>query len=192
VSVEHRGFNQEDVRFRNCVFRDNHCPATGSAIDVLPGSAATIENCLFVGNISNTGMDRIKKRFGLTHNETHGCGALTVFENSRVTVDRCTFTGNWNGVDDRGQDNIYRKSVFWMNTASDGSRPGGTYEMDIVSGSRVDGCFFKGNKSDLRGTIDSGRNVLDAPDPRFDRSYRPGNASYADVGYRPVGGSGRE
>jgi len=187
VSVEHRGFNDQAALFRNCEFRDNRCPATGSAIDLLPGSAAVIENCLFVGNIANSGMEEIKRRYGLTWNETHGSGALTVFQDSRVRVERSTFTGNWNGVDDRGENNVYRSSIFWKNDADDGSRPGGPYEIDIVNAGGVEGCFLNGETDDLRGSLDRARNVLDAPNPRFDRSFRPRHAAYAQVGYRPAG-----
>jgi hypothetical protein len=190
VSVEHRGFNREAVLIRDSEFRDNRCPATGSAIDLLPGSAAVIENCLFVGNIANTGMEEVKRRYGLTWNETHGSGALTVFHGSRVTVERSTFTGNWNGVDDRGENNVYRASIFWKNDAHDGSRPGGPYEMDIVDGSGVEGCFLNGETDDLQGALDSARNVLEAPNPRFDRDFRPRNRAYAKVGYRPPGPDG--
>jgi hypothetical protein len=186
VSVEHRGFHQREVLFRNCIFKDNHCPATGSAIDLLPGSAAVIENCLFVGNISNTGMDQVKKLYGLVHHETHGSGALTVFENSRVKVDRCTFTGNWNGVDDQGDGSSYRSSIFWMNNASDGSRPGGPYEIDILHAAGVENCYIKGTTNDLRGTLNRGKNRLDAPNPEFDERYCPRSGAYSGVGYRPV------
>lgn len=187
VSVEHRGFHQHAVVFRDCVFQDNSCPATGSAIDLLPGSAAIIENCLLVGNIANTGMDQIKETYGLTHHEKHGCGALTVFDKSRVTVTRCTFTANWNGADDRGAASIYRDSIFWMNTAGDGSRTGGPYEIDILNGKKVQRCYIHGNIDDLRGSIPADENVLQAPDPRFDPSYRPQNRVYSGVGYRPKG-----
>jgi hypothetical protein len=186
VSVEHGGFNEQAVRFRDCVFKDNHCPGTGSAIDLLPGSAAIIENCLFVGNVSNTGMDKIKRQLGLVHKEVHGCGALTVFENSRVQVERCTFTGNWNGVDDQGQGNSYRACVFWMNTASDGSRPGLPYELDILDGSGVQKCFIHGTIDDLRRSVNPRINTFDAPDPKFDRLFRPRNHAYDGIGYRPI------
>ena len=73
-----------------------------------------------------------------------------------------------------------------MNTASDGSRPGGPYELDILSGAGVQGCYIKGHTDDLRGTVNAETNVIDAPNPHFDRSFRPRNRSYSAVGYRPV------
>lgn len=184
VSVEHRGFNKNTVLFRNCVFRNNRCQTTGSAIDILPNSSALIENCLFVGNISNTGVDEISQ--GEDYNGEHGSGALTVFPGSRVRVSRCTFTGNWNGVDDKGRGNVYINTIFWMNNADGGISPGGRYEIDILDGSGVRGCFFKGDIDDLRGTLNKNRNVLNGADPDFDAQYRPGAKAYQGAGYRPV------
>ena len=184
VSVEHRGFNKNTVLFRNCVFRNNRCQTTGSAIDILPNSSAIIENCLFVGNISNTGVDEISQ--GEDYNGEHGSGALTVFPGSRVRVSRCTFTGNWNGVDDKGVGNVYMNTIFWMNNAEGGISPGRRYEIDILDGSGVRGCFLKGDIDDLRGTLDKHRNVLNGPNPDFDASYRPRAKAYQSAGYRPV------
>ena len=185
VSVEHRGFLSQAATFRDCVFVDNRCPGTGSAIDVLGGSAAEIVNCLFVGNVANTGMDQIAAEFGLRYNPQHGCGALTVFPQSKVLVRRCTFTENWNGVDDKGRDNYYLDSIFWQNTAGDGSRPGGAYELDVEFARNVKGCLIRGNISDLQETIDKTVNVFDPPDPQFDGDYIPQAGVYQGVGYRP-------
>lgn len=186
VSVEHRGFSSDAPRFRNCVFRDNRCPGTGAALDVLGGSAAEIENCLFVGNIGNAGMDQIASQYGLRYNDQHGCGALTVFPGSRVSVRRCTFTNNWNGADDKGVGNLYVDSIFWQNVASDGSRPGGPFELDIADASNVRGCYIGGNVADLRQTIDPQDNNLEAPDPQFDMLFQPRAVEYRNVGYRPL------
>ncbi|MDG2129049.1 MAG: right-handed parallel beta-helix repeat-containing protein [Fuerstiella sp.] len=184
ISIEHRGLQQGHVAIRHCVFINNRCPGTGAAVDVLERSGAIIENCLFVGNIANTGMDRIAGEFGLRYNGEHGCGALTVFPGSRVEVRRCTFTANWNAVDDRGAGNLYENSIFWHNTAGDGSRPGAPYEIDILDATGVSGCLLGGNTPDLRGTLDASRNTLDAPDPDFDEDFLPRSAAYVDVGYR--------
>ncbi|MAD81039.1 MAG: hypothetical protein CMJ50_09395 [Planctomycetaceae bacterium] len=184
VSVEHRGFSENQAVFRDCVFRDNRCPGTGSAVDVLGGSSAVIENCLFVGNIGNTGMDRIAIEYGLRYNHKHGCGALTVFPNSRVSVRRCTFTENWNGADDKGVGNSYLDSIFWQNVAGDGSRPGGPYELDIADASNVRRCYIGGNVADLQQTIVPQDNNLDAPNPQFDMLFQPRAKEYQDVGYR--------
>ncbi len=184
ASIEQRGFNDQAVVFRNCTFRNNACPGTGSALDLLSGSAAEIENCLFVGNIANTGMDQIAAQYGLRYKPEHGCGALTVFPESRVTVTRCTFTGNWNGADDEGVGNAYVDSIFWHNTAGDGSRPGEPYELDIADARNVRGCYFGGPQVDLRGAIDPHLNRLDAPDPMFDMLFQPQADDYQRVGFR--------
>ena len=57
LSVQHQGFNRNSVIIENCVFLRNRTQVTGAAIDLLEGSAASILNCLFVGNVSNTGVD---------------------------------------------------------------------------------------------------------------------------------------
>ena len=45
---------------------------------------------------------------------------MTVFEGSRATVSRSTFTGNWNGVDDGGTGSTYVDSIFWKNNRAGG------------------------------------------------------------------------
>ena len=102
--------------FRNCIFRNNRTQITGSALDLLHGSRATLENCLFVGNVANMGVDYVGLLTGGEYHPEHGSGAMTVFEGSRATVSRCTFTGNWNGVDDNGAGSTYVDSIFWKNT----------------------------------------------------------------------------
>jgi hypothetical protein len=190
ISIEHRGFTGGRVTIRDCVFRDNRCQVTGAAIDVLPGSAASIENCLFVENVANTGEDTISAP-GNEHNAEHGSGALTVFEGSIVEVRRCTFTANWNGVDDKGRGNVYADCIFWMNTRGGGISPGARYEIDALDGSGVRGCRVNGTIPDLRGSIDESANDLAAADPDFDEAYRPRAESYRGVGYRPPDGAGR-
>jgi hypothetical protein len=186
VSVEHLGQVQDSVLFRNCIFRDNRTQITGAAVDLLHGSRATIENCLFVGNVANLGVDYIGMLGGAEYRPEHGSGALTVFEGSRAEVTRCTFTNNWNGVDDNGTGSTYVETVFWKNNLGGGISPGSRYELDITDGSGVNGCFIHGDVGDLRGTIDTDRNTFDPPDPRFDRHFSPRAPRYAGVGYRPV------
>jgi hypothetical protein len=186
VSVEHLGQVQDSVLFRHSVFRDNLTQITGSAIDLLHGSRATIENCLFVGNIANIGVDYVGLLGGAEYRPEHGSGALTVFEGSRATVSRCTFTGNWNGVDDDGRGSTYADSIFWRNTLAGGISPGRRYELDIDDGRGVTGSFIHGDLNDLRGTIDRQQNTFDAPDPRFDEQFVPRAPQYGEVGYRPV------
>jgi hypothetical protein len=184
ISIEHRGFNQRHVTIKNCVFQDNRTQVTGSAVDVLPGSSAVIINCLFVGNVSNNGINYVGGA-EQPYNEEHGSGALTVFPNALVKVERCTFTGNWNGADDKGIGNVYTNSIFWMNTRPGGISPGARYELDILDGRNVRGCFLGGEISDLRKTVSVSHNRLEARDPEFDASFRPRSPEYASVGYRP-------
>lgn len=184
VSVEHRGLNLKTVVFENCIFRENRCQLTGAGVDVLPQSSARFVNCLFLNNVGNLGEDDVSPD-GRSYNAEHGSGALTVFPESEVSVERCTFTGNWNGVDDKGRGNVYRDCIFWQNDRSGGLSPGDRYELDILSGIRVENCFINGTINDLRGTIDAQRNRLDAEDPQFDERYVPQARSYSNVGYRP-------
>ena len=134
-------------------------------------AAPTIENCLFAGNLANLGVDYVGMLSGGEYHPEHGSGALTVFERSRVTVSRCTFTGNWNGVDDDGTGSTYVDSIFWKNTLPGGISPGPRYELDIVDAAGVRGSFIHGDVNDLRRTIDPKANTFDPPDPRFDAHF---------------------
>jgi hypothetical protein len=59
---------------------------------------------------------------------------MTVFEGSRATVSKSTFTGNWSGVDDNGTGSTYVDTIFWKNTLKGGISPGSRYELDITDG----------------------------------------------------------
>ena len=184
VSIEQHFQSRTPVRFRNCIFHNNHCPATGAAVDVLTGGQAEFYNCLFVDNIANTGMDEIARTTGLTYNEHHGSGALTVFPESKARVQNCTFTGNWNAVDDHGTGSVYVDSIFWKNDAWDESRPGRPYELDLINPATVTGCFVHGQIDDLRNSVNTQQNTLNAPNPQFDSDYHPMNPAYQTVGFR--------
>jgi parallel beta helix pectate lyase-like protein len=186
VSVEHLGQIQDAARFRDCIFRDNRTQTTGAALDLLHGSAAVIENCLFVGNVANMGVDFVGMLTGGEYLPEHGSGALTVFEGSRATVSRSTFTGNWNGVDDNGTGSTYVDSIFWKNSRGGGISPGARYEIDITDGAGVRGSFFRGDVEDLRKTVNRDVNTFEAPDPQFDSQFSPRAPQYAKAGYRPV------
>ncbi len=188
ISIDHRGYaKRKAVLIRNCIVRGNRVTMTGAAIDLLPGSAAVIENCLFVDNVSNVAArsDYTEER-SATYHRKHGSGALTVFSSSRCVVKNSTFTRNWNGVDDEGKGNRYENCIFWDNTAEGGVARGDRYEIDIENGKSVSGCFVNGTIDDLRESIDPDVNVLDAPDPEFDEDFRPRAKEYEGVGYRPV------
>jgi hypothetical protein len=186
VSVEHLGQTQDSVLFRHCIFRNNRTQITGAAVDLLHGSRATIENCLFVGNVSNMGVDYVGLLTGGEYHPEHGSGAMTVFEGSRATVSKSTFTGNWNGVDDNGTESTYVDTIFWKNTLGGGISRGSRYEVDITDGAGVRGSFIHGDVNDLRGTINRDVNTIDPPDPRFDAQFSPQAPQYTGVGYRPV------
>jgi hypothetical protein len=186
VSIEHLGQTHDSVLFRHCIFRNNRTQVTGSAVDLLHGSVATIENCLFVGNVANMGVDTVGLLTGGEYHPEHGSGAMTVFEGSRATVSRSTFTGNWNGVDDGGTGSSYVDTIFWKNNLAGGISTGARYEIDILDAAGVKGCFIHGDVGDLRGTINREANTFDPPDPRFDAQFVPQSPQYAAVGYRPV------
>ena len=186
VSVEHLDQVQDAVLFRDCIFRNNRTQITGSAVDVLHGSRAVLENCLFTGNVANLGVDYVGMLSGGEYHSEHGSGALTVFARSRVSVTRCTFTGNWNGVDDGGSGSTYVNCIFWKNNLPGGISPGKRYEIDIVDGGGVKRCFINGDVNDLRDTVDRAANTFDAPDPRFDARHVPSAPAYAKAGYRPL------
>jgi hypothetical protein len=186
VSVEHLDVPKESVLFRNCVFRDNRTQTTGAGFDVLHFSKATLENCLFTGNVSNLGVDLVGILAGGEFHPEHGSGAMTVLPGAQAIVRRCTFTGNWNGVDDAGHGSTYIDSIFWQNTAKGGISPGSRYEIDIEDGAGVQGCFIHGDVDDLRGTLTRGANTLAAPDPQFDSQFIPRAQQYSNVGYRPI------
>jgi hypothetical protein len=178
VSVQHSpGPFRESVLFKDCVFRDNSAAVSGSGVDLITANCwAEFENCLFVGNLSNTGIDA---------NGGLGYGALTVFPGCRVTVSRCTFTGNRNGVDDRGTGSTYHDTIFWRNNREGGASPAGRYELVVNSVEGVIGCMIGGGEiDDPLKLISRSANTFGAPDPDFDASFRPHHPSYQDVGYR--------
>lgn len=187
ASVEHLGQMPEPATFRNCIFRSNRTQVTGAALDVLHGSWARVENCLFVDNVSNMGVDYVGLLAGGEIHPEHGSGALTVFQGSRATVVRSTFTGNWNGVDDIGVGSEYDRCIFWRNVLDGGIAPGGRYEFDITDARGVRGTFIHGNINDRQGSIDRASNTFDPPDPQFDEHFSPRASEYANVGYRPIG-----
>lgn len=184
VSVEHQGHTDRAVVLRNCIFRDNSCPVTGSAVDLLRGSSAVIENCLFVGNKSNCPLDERSAEVGKWKPD-HGCGALTVFPTSKVVVRRCTFTGNRNAVDDSSEGNVYENCIFWRNDAEGGWPPGKRYELDVADASGVRGCFIHGTIDSLQDNLDRAANSVPCDDPQFDEQYRPRAVGFENAGYRP-------
>jgi hypothetical protein len=186
VSVEHLVEPRESVLFRDCVFRNNRTQTTGAGFDLLHFSKATLENCLFAGNIANAGVDVVGILAGGEFHPEHGSGAMTVFAGAQAIVRRCTFTANWNGVDDAGSGSVYEDSIFWQNTAKGGISAEGRYEIDIEDGAGVKRCFIHGEIDDLRGTVPKEANTLAAPDPKLDADFVPHAPQYANAGYGPV------
>ena len=189
VSIEHRGHidgsRLQSVLLRDCVFRDNRCPISGAAVDLLHGSGAEIVNCLFVDNLSNGPMNKRAETPGKWKPQ-HGSGALTLFPGSRVIVRRCTFTGNRNAIDDSNQGNLYEDSIFWRNNATGGWPSGARYELDLASGVGVSGCFLGGDINDLMNNVDRDLNVVGCSDPKFDENFEPQAQGFEEVGYRPL------
>ena len=189
VSVEHRGHTDgsklQSVLMKNCIFRNNRCPISGAAVDLLHGSSAEITNCLFVDNLSNGPMDEMAKTPG-KWKPKYGSGALTLFPGSKILLRRCTFTGNRNAVDDANDGNIYEDSIFWKNNAPGGWPTGSRYELDLASGVGVVGCSIGGEINDVNSNVDTDDNVIGCADPKFDDLYVPQAEAFEDVGYRPV------
>jgi len=184
ISVQQQGFNQEPVWIENCVFLRNRAQVTGAAIDLLAGSCAVINNCLFVGNVSNTGEDVVAKQSG--ERPFVNSGVLTIFQNSRAVVRNCTFTGNRNGVDDMGGKSSYLNCIFLDNNVDAGLKGSARYELAVNAGAKVSGCFIKGKVHDVNHVISAQDNVLEPSPPNFDQGFVPEAPEYKTTGYRPV------
>ncbi|MFO1497589.1 MAG: right-handed parallel beta-helix repeat-containing protein [Verrucomicrobiota bacterium] len=184
LSVQHQGYQQEVVSIENCVFLRNRAQGTGAAIDLLAGSAARIVNCLFVENVSNTGEDMVAKNSG--ERPFVNNGVVTVFWKSRVIMERCTLTGNRNGVDDMGGESRFSNCIFFNNKLDTGLKAGARYELAVNAGGTVTGCFINGTVHDAQRRVALGDNNLNPPPPGFDQKMIPTAAAYATAGYRPT------
>jgi len=190
ISVQQQGFKQTPVLIENCVFLRNRAQATGAAIDLLAGSSARISNCLFAGNVSNTGDDVVAKNSG--ERPFVNNGVLTIFWNSRAEVRNCTFTGNRNGVDDMGGQSSYANCIFVDNNLDAGLKGFARYELAVNAGGKVSGCFINGTVHDLAHVVSAQENVLEGfsgrtfPPPKFNQSFVPEAPEYKNAGYRPV------
>ena len=183
VSVEHAGTGsgkEPGVRIENCVFRNNRAQITGAAVDLLPGSSAMLINCLFVGNVANLGPDTITPAGA--GEPFSNCGALTVFQDSRALVQKCTFAGNRNGADDMGTQSYYVNCLFWDNSLKEGMA-GDRYDLDVLGYARVQGCWFGGKVIVSPNALGPG-NRQNAPDPQFNQDFIPQNPAYEGIGYR--------
>ena len=184
ISVQHQGYNQNAVLIESCLFLRNRTQVTGAAIDLLAGSAARIINCLFVGNVSNTGEDVVARQSG--ERPFVNSGVVTIFQNSRAEVRNCTFTGNRNGVDDMGGQSRFVNCIFFDNKLMDGLKGSARYDLAVNGGAKeVTGCFFDGTVHDVGHVVAAEKNTLNAPPPGFNKSFVPEAPEYKSAGYRP-------
>jgi hypothetical protein len=184
MSIQQQGFKDQPVLIENSVFLRNRTQVTGAAIDLLSGSSASISNCLFVGNVSNTGEDVVAKQSG--ERPFVNSGVLTIFRNSRAMISHCTFTGNRNGVDDMGGESTYLNCLFITNNLDTGLKGFARYELAVNAGAKVSGCLINGAVHDLTHAISTKENLLNAPLPKFDKNFVPETPEYQRAGYRPV------
>jgi len=184
ISIQQMGLRDRPVLIEDCVFVRNRAQVTGAALDLLAGSSAVIRNCLFTANVSNLGEDVVARQSGERPFINSGC--ITVFQNSKLELIRCTLTGNRNGVDDMGGTSVYRDSIFWDNNLDTGIKGTVRYDLAVNAGANVQGCFIQGTVHDVRKVVSVEANNLRPPPPRFDARFVPADPAYARAGYRPV------
>jgi hypothetical protein len=185
VSIQQQaaeGNTPEAVRIQDCVFQQNRSQITGAALDLLPGSSAAISNCLFIGNLANQGVNYISQN--KEQPEFTNSAPVTVFPTSRAVMQRCTFTGNRNGIEDLGRQSIYQNCIFWRNDLGQAFYGGTRYDLDVEDSARVSGCIFSGQVLDRRGIVSRTGNLFDAPDPKFDAQFNPTAPEYKAAGFR--------
>lgn len=179
VSIQHEGANRQAVLIENCIFRNNRAEVTGAALDLLWGSSARVVNCLFTGNISNTGP-------GEGENPFNNNGAVTVFPRSRIVVERSTFAGNRNGVDDQSGLGTYAGCIFTGNTLAGGEAGLSRFELDLQKGGTVTRCVLNGHVLDPEKAVQTTDNFLNPDGFRLDDGFVPVAAEFQAFGYRPV------
>ncbi len=184
VSIQHEGHNQLWVHLEDCIFRENRAQITGSAPDLLHGSAARVINCLFTRNVSNTGKDIIALEAG--EPPFTNSGVVTIFQDSRAAFERCTLVGNRNGIDDLGGGSVYLRCLFVDNDWDGGVAQGSRYDIDLPMGGQIAECWFTGKVLDPRGAAKSHRNWIQAGSPALDRFWVPTNPACSNLGYRPL------
>ena len=174
ISIQHEDATNGTVLIEDCVFRNNRAEVTGAALDLLWGSSARVTNCLFTGNISNTGPGEGANPF--TNN-----GAITVFPRSRLTMEHCTVTRNRNGIDDLSGLGEYSDCVFSDNTLDGGFTPQSRFEIDLAQGGSTHRCVFNGRVNDPKSVIQADKNYLGDPQRKIgtgDKSRWIENAGY--------------
>jgi len=187
LSIQHEGHGNQTspqaVLVENCIFRNNTAEVNAAAVDLLPGSVATLTNCLFVGNGGNLGRNYIDDR---PQPEFTNAAPLCVFQAAFALVLNCTFTGNRNAVHDLSDTgSIYRNCVFWNNTLAGGFYTTNRFEFFAEGDPEVSACFFNGVVIDpKRLLLKNSSNAFKAPDPDFDTAFNPRNPGYRTAGYR--------
>ena len=129
----------------------------GSALDLLHGSRAMIENCLFVGNVANMGVDYVGLLTGGEYHPEHGSGAITV-------VRRIAGDGEPQHVHrqlerrrrQRHRQHLRRHDLLEEHARRAASRRASATSSTSTDGAGVRGSFIHGDVNDLRGTIDEG------------------------------------
>jgi hypothetical protein len=179
ISIQQEGENRNAVLIENCVFRNNRAEVTGAALDLLWGSSARVINCLFVGNVSNTGP-------GEGYNPFDNNGAVTVFPRSQARFQRCTFTGNRNGVDDMSGLGQYDQCLFYSNLLAGGTPGRARFELDLSHGGKVRHCAIMGRLQDPLGVVSATNNFLNPADLQLDDNHVPTGGDWTNVGYRPI------
>ena len=188
VSVEHLDQMQDSVLFRHCIFRNNRTQITGSALDLLHGSRATIENCLFVGNVANMGVDYVGLLTGGEYHPEHGSGAMTVFEGSRATVSQQHVHRQLERRR-RQRRRQHLRRLDLLEQHAGGRHLAGRRATSSTSPTPP-ACAARsshGEINDLRGTIDRQARTRSIRRIRGStRAVPPQAPQYAGVGYRPV------
>ncbi|MDB6036814.1 MAG: hypothetical protein JWM99_655 [Verrucomicrobiales bacterium] len=183
ISVQQQKLNDQPVIIRNCIFQGNKAQVTGAAVDLLSGSAATIENCLFLHNASNLGEDvvaRVSKEKPFTNS-----GVVTVFEGSSLLMKNCTFTANRNAIDDRAGKTVIENSIFFDDHLESGLQ-GNRYELELTAGSRLTGCTVNGTVRHRSLKDEITEQGMRAPEPNFNETWVPRNQLLDSIGYRPT------
>ncbi|MBN8246683.1 MAG: hypothetical protein J0L84_04485 [Verrucomicrobia bacterium] len=179
ISIQQEGATNQVVLIEDCVFRDNRAEVTGAALDLLWGSHARVVNCLFTGNVSNTGP-------GEGENPFNNNGAITVFPRSRLQMERCTLTANRNGIDDLGGLGSYLGCLFVGNTLAGGNPGLPRFELHLPLGGVVRDCVIAGSVLDPHGVITNGANAVNPDGIRLDSDGMPVGERAKGRGYRPV------
>ncbi|MBL9176104.1 MAG: hypothetical protein JNL10_21355 [Verrucomicrobiales bacterium] len=177
ISIQHEGATNGVVLIEDCVFRGNRAEVTGAALDLLWGSEARVVNCLFVGNISNTGP-------GEGENPFSNNGAVTVFPRSRIRMERCTLTGNRNGVDELGGRSSFMDCLFYRNTLKAGVAGLPRFELDLPKGGDVSGCVIAGRILDPLKSVSPAANRIDPMGLELGADFSPLGEGLEKVGYR--------